>query len=247
MAVFNSFTFDNNNSLDYGIYITGEAVYDAPARVVEMITVPGKNGAIALDQGRFENIALTYPAGTFGSAQPEYASKMTSFRNMLASRYEYKRLEDTYNPDEFRLGLYKSGLDVSPTSMSRAGEFDIVFECKPQRFLKSGEVEHTLNVDGAISNPTEFPSQPLITVIGYGSLVISGRSLTVAGTSASQVINIDCETMDAWEMVGGVMVPRNDYIQNAGEAFPTLKPGANTIILGENMSEVKITPRWWRL
>ena len=87
MAVFNSFTFDNENSLDYGVYITGEAVYNAPERAVEMVSIPGKNGALALDQGRFENIEVTYPAGTFGAEQAEFAGRMRAMRNMLASRY----------------------------------------------------------------------------------------------------------------------------------------------------------------
>lgn len=139
MAVFNTFTFDGENSLDYGVYITGEAVYNAPERAVEMVSIPGKNGALALDQGRFENIEVTYPAGTFGVKQTEFAGRMRAFRNMLASRYNYVRLTDSYHPDEYRLGLYKSGLEATPVAMSSAGEFDITFNCKPQRFLTSGE------------------------------------------------------------------------------------------------------------
>lgn len=139
MAVFNTFTFDGENSLDYGVYITGEAVYNAPERAVEMVSIPGKNGALALDQGRFENIEVTYPAGTFGVEQAEFAGRMRAMRNMLASRYNYVRLTDSYHPDEYRLGLYKSGLEATPVAMSSAGEFDITFNCKPQRFLTSGE------------------------------------------------------------------------------------------------------------
>ena len=105
MAVFNSFTFDGQNSLDYGVYISGEAVYNAPARSVQMVTIPGKNGTLAIDQGRFENIEVTYPAGMFSNSQSNYASNIQTFRNMLASRYSYARLTDSYHTDEFRLGL----------------------------------------------------------------------------------------------------------------------------------------------
>lgn len=140
MALFNSFTFDNENSLDSGIYITGEAVFNAPERVVEMVNVPGRNGAIAIDEGRFENIAVTYPAGCFADNMTEFAEKVANFRNILASRFTYKRLEDTYYPDEFRMGLYRSGLEVDVVNQARAGKFDIEFDCKPQRFLKSGEI-----------------------------------------------------------------------------------------------------------
>ena len=42
------------NSADYGIYITGEAVYNAPERDVEFVEVPGRNGALTLDNERYK-------------------------------------------------------------------------------------------------------------------------------------------------------------------------------------------------
>ena len=175
MAVFKSLTFDGENSLDYGVYITGEAVYNAPGRVVDMVTIPGRNGSLAIDQGRFENIEITYPAGAFGTTQTEYSKVMRAFRNFLASRYRYVRLEDDYHPDEYRLGLFKSGLEVDPVSMSRAGEFDIVFDCKPQRFLKSGEVP----VSGADWTNVQTASGSVVTINNSGD-PLGIKSLTAS-------------------------------------------------------------------
>lgn len=248
MAVFNSFTFDGQNSLNSGIFITGEAVFNAPERVVEMVTVPGRNGAIAIDQGRFENIEVTYPAGCFASALSDYASKVSQFRNLLASRYTYKRLVDTYHPDEYRLALYKSGLEVESVQYNTAGEFDITFDCKPQRFLVSGETTQTFTQSGSITNPTLFDAKPLLAVTGSGTLTIGAQTMTIlARSSSSSVIYIDCETQESWEVVSDAKVSRNDYVQNAGESFPVLSAGANTVTLGSGITRVVITPRWWRL
>ncbi len=247
MALFNSITFDGENSLNNGIYISGEAAYNAPERVVEMITVPGRNGAIAMDQGRFENIEVTYPAGCFASDAEEFAQNIASFRNVLASRYTYKRLIDTYNPDEFRMALYKSGLEVEPTTYNRAGEFDITFDCKPQRWLVSGETAQTFTQSGTITNPTLFDAKPLLVVTGYGDIGIGNDTLTIEGSSSSQVIYIDCDTQEAWSLSGSAMIPRNDYIRNAGESFPVLHAGSNGISLGTGISRIVVTPRWWRI
>ena len=141
MAVFKSLTFDGINSLNYGIYITGEAVYNAPERAVEMVAIPGRNGALAIDQGYFENIEVSYPCGCFAETQADFAEKVSAFRNAIASRYSYKRLTDEYNTDEYRLGLYKSGLEVSAVRYGTAGQFAITFDCKPQRFLLDGDAE----------------------------------------------------------------------------------------------------------
>ena len=111
-AIYKSLIFDGEDSRDYGVYITGQAVYNAPERDVEMISIPGRNGSFALDKGRFQNIEVTYPAGIFADTESDFAEAISDFRNFLCSRKGYVRLTDGYNPDEFRMAVYKSGLEV---------------------------------------------------------------------------------------------------------------------------------------
>lgn len=177
-ALFKALTFDGYSSRNYGIYITGEAVYNAPERDVEMVTIPGRNGAFALDHERFENIEVTYPAGIFADNEEDFADGISSFRNMLCSRQGYCVLQDEYHPDEYRLAVYKSGLEVTPTQL-KAGEFDITFECKPQRFLTSGDTAVAVANNGTITNPTLFESNPLLEVKGKGTITMAGHEIKV--------------------------------------------------------------------
>lgn len=179
MGINKGFTFDGESSLYYDIFISGDATYNAPEREVEMINVPGRNGSYALDKGRFENIEVTYPAGTFDTSQANFADKIATFRNVLASRKGYKRLEDEYHPNEYRLALFKRGLEVDPVSVGKAGEFDITFDCKPQRFLTSGEAENEYTADGSITNPTLFESNPLLKVEGRGTIELNGYPIEI--------------------------------------------------------------------
>lgn len=175
---YKTFTFDGQSSGAYKTYITGSAVYNAPEREVEMIEIPGRNGAFALDKGRFQNIEVTYPAGIYAESQEDFAEALSDLRNMLCSRTGYCRLEDEYNPDEYRMAVYKSGLDVDPAAFQRAGEFEITFECKPQRWLKSGEAKQTIATSGdTITNPTLFESGPLLEVEGYGAIGFNGYEI----------------------------------------------------------------------
>lgn len=162
-AIYKALEFDGVSSRTYGVYITGEAVYNAPERDVEMIAIPGRNGSFALDKGRFENIEVSYPAGIFADAESDFAEAVSDFRNFLCSRNGYVRLQDEYNPNEYRMAVYKSGLEVTPAQL-KAGEFNIVFECKPQRWLTSGESEITVGeyqeVAGEDNAPYLFRSSP---------------------------------------------------------------------------------------
>ena len=185
--IYKGFTFDGIKSKDYGVYITGEGVYNAPVRDVEMITIPNRNGSFVLDHGRFENIEVTYPAGMFGATQTDFADGINALRNALASRKGYVRLEDEYNPNEYRMAVYKSGLEVSPVQYGQAGEFEIVFECKPQRFLKSGESAVSVNNNGTITNPTLFESRPTLQIWGYGQANLGDQSVKINSEPLGEV------------------------------------------------------------
>lgn len=170
--IFKNLTFDGISLKEYGVYISGEAVFDSPTREVEMITIPGRNGSFALDKGRFNNITVTYPAGIYATSETEFAEKVSTLRNLLASRKGYCRLTDEYNPDEFRLGVYKAGLELDPTHYNEAGRFELSFDCKPQRFLFSGEEVFTLGEWGQ----TETKSGTIVSFEGDETTAI--KSLT---------------------------------------------------------------------
>lgn len=185
-AIYKSLSFDGEDSRDYGVYITGEAVYNAPERDVEMITIPGRNGSFALDNGRFENIEVSYPAGIFADTEADFREAISDFRNFLCSRKGYVRLQDEYNPDEYRMAVYKSGLEVDP-AMLKAGEFDITFDCKPQRWLTSGESAVTVTSGDTLTNPTLFEASPLLEVEGYGNIDFNGYEIELSKIEMGEV------------------------------------------------------------
>lgn len=181
-AIYKALEFDGVSSRTYGVYITGEAVYNAPERDVEMITIPGRSGSFALDNGRFENITVTYPAGIFAETEADFREAISDFRNFLCSRKGYVRLKDEYNPNEYRMAVYKSGLEVEP-AMLKAGEFEITFDCKPQRWLTSGETAVSVTSGDTITNPTLFESSPLLEITGYGDIGFNGYEISIVDSS----------------------------------------------------------------
>lgn len=185
-AIYKALKFDNVSSRTYGVYITGEAVYNAPKRDVEMITIPGRSGTFALDNGRFENIEVTYPAGIYADTEADFRQAISDFRNFLCSRKGYVRLSDEYNPGEYRMAVYKSGLDVDP-AMLRAGEFTITFDCKPQRWLTSGETAVTVTDGDTLTNPTLFEASPLLEATGNGAIEFNGYEIEFSGIPYGEV------------------------------------------------------------
>lgn len=214
--IFNAVEYDGINSLKQGVFITGESVYNAPERDVEQIEIPGRSGNYLLDKGRWKNIDVTYHCGIFGNNQEDFAEKIRAFRNMLASRYGgYKRIVDTYNPDEYRMGIFKSNIDVDKSAAKRAGEFDLVFTCQPQRYLMSGEAKVDVANGESVYNPTPYESSPLIEAKGPGKINMNGHIIqindVVVGTiNVSDKISLQNRDLDrTWDI--------NDAMYNPGD------------------------------
>ena len=187
IAPYKTFTFDGVSSGGYSVYITGEGVFNAPERSVEVISIPGRNGAYILDKGCFENVEVTYHAGMYDYNEANFAQKVADLRNWLCSKVGYCRLEDEYNTGEYRMAVYKSGLEVEHEGLIN-GEFDITFECKPQRFLTSGETKQTITSGSTITNPTLFPSRPMLELTGYGDISVGGETISVLNQLTGDVL-----------------------------------------------------------
>ena len=177
-ALYKTFTFDGSTSASYGVFLTGEGVFNSPERSVELIEIPGRNGDYAMDKGRFQNIELVYKAALVDYTESDFADRISNVRNWLASKIGYKRLSDGYNPDEYRMALFTGGVEVEHFDL-KTGEFDIIFNCKPQRWLTSGETATAVANNGTLSNPTLFDSEPLLAVKGYGTIGFNGYEIEI--------------------------------------------------------------------
>lgn len=158
---YHTFTFNGVRAADYGIYVTDVNVFNSAARDVEYIQIPGRDGAFALDRGRFQNISVVYKCAMTQDTDEDFATAISEFRNAIASTKGYKRLEDDIHTDEYRMGVFSKGLEA-PTLNTKTATFDVEFNCQPQRFLKSGETAVSVASGDTITNPTLFDAHPLI-------------------------------------------------------------------------------------
>ena len=163
-AIYNGFTFDGVDSKQYGVFITDVKVFGAPVRDVESVSIPGRNGDLLIDHGRYENIDVVYSAVIHDIEN--FTTIMANFRAALASKIGYKRLSDDINIGEYRLATFKDGLDVS-TLNKKTGQFDITFNCKPQRYFLEGETPRLL-VQNMVPSTTKTETGSIVSIESDG-------------------------------------------------------------------------------
>lgn len=270
MAI-NYLVYDGSKTTELGVTISGPGAFNASPRRGEMIQIPGRNGSLWMDEGCFENEDVSYPAFIGTNDEEAFRTKLRNVRSYFMSKgADYKRLEDTYNPDEYRMGVFKDAIEAEPVHHNRAGGFTLIFDCKPQRYLKTGDDPQTFLEPGTITNPSLFSSLPVIAVTGNGRINISGHLITVSGTT--ETIYIDSELQEAY-IPGGIeenlteendtvitdellipitihkrplaAVSMNSHVAFADYKFPTIEPGEQPVTFDDGIESVIIYPRWW--
>lgn len=231
----NWLTFDGVSTKDFGVYISGLNTFNAPERDIEIISIKGKNGDLTIDNGRYKNLPLSYPAFIYD----RFDANIEGLRNFLLSQRGYKRLEDSYHPKEYRLARYKGDVTVKAVDWLAAGEFELSFDCYPQRFLKEGEHPITFETDGTIYNEYQ-PSKPLIRAYGTGSFEIGSYTVTI--DTADEYTDIDCDLQECYKDTMATNCNNNVTLVD----FPVIENGVNSVSM-TGITQLDIIPRWWIL
>lgn len=232
----NTFTWNGVNCADFDIICSNGGTYGAPERDVQTIDIPGRNGPLIVDNGRYKNISVTFQC----YVRKNFGGNAEAIRAWLRSAHGYRRLEDDAHPNEYRMARPVGEINFEPMYTDKEAEINIQFDCLPQRFLKSGEATVTKTGNGYITNPTQFKALPLIVVYGSGSGTLTVGDYMVEISEIGTSVTMDCEIMRAYN--GNT--PRDSTITGP---FPVLVPGRNNIRFDGGVTRVDITPRWWTI
>lgn len=232
--------FNGISSQDYGIQVEHPPGYQTPARDYEVIHIPGRNGDLVIDNGSYQNVTRSYQIAV-GSLEKDFTGMANVIAEWLHSASGYARLEDSYEPEYYRMAMYQDEAEIE-NIMQHAGRASIDFNCKPQRFLKSGEETLRFSKNTTLRNPTGFSALPRITVYGSGSGVLGIGSYTVSISNINGSIVLDSEIQDAYM---GNVNRNSDVILSNG--FPEFALGENEITLSGGITYVEVVPRWWTL
>lgn len=232
------FVFNGHSSADFDLYINGGETYNFPERDVELLEIPGRSGALTVDNGRYKNVTLPYKVGLFGHTTFD---RIDAIREWLLTAIGYMRLEDSYHLNEYRMARYSGKAEWDVDMFSKYGEATLEFDCWPQRFLKIGEEEIAVTNGMYLHNLTNCPALPLVrlNLTGSAKLEIAGVQMSISGYTGP--IFIDCNLQDAYYNNTNL----NKYL--TAPEFPALSSGKSQISWTGDITSCHITPRWWTL
>lgn len=132
--------FNGISSAEFGCTIERRPNHTRGSRRGELIEIPGRNGAIVLEDGSYSTYVQQYVvAFEEGDTMPPY-KRAEQVAAWLLGSHGFCRLEDDFEPDVYRMARYAGPLNIEQVA-SEYGRCVIEFECQPQRYLKIGEMQ----------------------------------------------------------------------------------------------------------
>lgn len=232
--------FNGQSSKDYHIQVEHPPGYDFPERDYESVHIPGRNGDLIIDTGSYKNVDRIYEI-SIGDINKRFPALARDISVWLHSASNYARLEDSYEPEYYRLAVYTEGVSIE-NILSHGAKAEITFNCKPQRFFKSGDNVKKFGKNGIIKNPTTFESLPIITAKGTGSGTFTIGSYTVTISDIKSSVIINSEIQDAYM---GTENRNPDITLTNG--FPKISPGKNNVSFTGGVTSLEVIPKWWTL
>lgn len=230
--------FNGQSSDSFGVVVQYYPNDSAPKLKYNSVSIAGRNGDLHFSEHAYENVKRLYSC-YLSAESAGFASVVKGLVAWLMSADGYKRLEDSYDTNVYRIARYIGGTEIE-NRLNRFGVCELEFDCYPQKFLKSGDIA----TEGTqFTNPTLFASKPLVDVdlTPNTETVITcthgntSETLVVSASNTHSHITIDCDTMDCYDGTANL----NNVV--SGEFFQ-MQSGLNEFNI-----TVTCKPRWWTL
>lgn len=119
----------------FDAYVATSNFLDGAAKDYTSVSVLGRSGDLQISNNRYKNITVKVRVYVRSNME----QNIRAMRSYLESVNGYARLELSDQPNEYRIGLFKDMFAPKPYDRN-VGAVELTFDCKPQRFLKSGEI-----------------------------------------------------------------------------------------------------------
>ena len=232
-----TFYLDGIDARSVGIHLQAPIEFSEAVPVVEAQTIPGRNGDLIWETGSYENRGAS--ASCF-CLQKDVEKAISSAGRFLMGKKGYRRLETSDDPEHY----WMARVENSPRTEQRLrtlAPFEIGFDCKPQRFVKSGENPIVFTSSGSLFNQYGQIALPFITLYGQGAgrLVIGDCVVEVKALNSS--LYLDSDNQNAYNNNG------NQNLNINAPVFPVLVDGEIKVAFSGGIERVEIVPRWWEL
>jgi len=212
-----------------GILISAMPDIVKPQRREAEITIPGRNGVLAIDEGTYEAYTLSVACGTRGTARlSEIASWLDGNGDLILST----------EPDKVYKARISNAISISDVIYLYTS-FLVQFKVFPFKYsVDKADEELSLTAPDTIYNQGTIYSEPIITVYGTGNVTITIHGTAYAISEIDGYVTINSEIQEVYKD------STNKNNSFSALDFPRFQTGANAISWTGNVTRIEIKPNW---
>lgn len=192
--------YAGKNLSEFGLIWDNKRLFDKPENLFTRYEIPARNGDLLEAQKKFKNVQISYRC----YIRTEFRKNFSDLVNYLNSFTTYQKLENTLEPEVFRMGLFHSAINPDVGNFALEGWVTLVFDCKPQEYYTDGaEFERIIpHSDIYTGNPAKVVNEgessvislrvglePMQDLNGYDSPWVGGAGKNKLPPSTTQTSN----------------------------------------------------------
>ena len=171
---------------EFGVWVDNSKIYRKPMKRYTGYDIPARNGTLYQSDKKYDNVTMEFNC----YIKKDFDTNFSNLVNYLNSFDTYQKLENSHNPNMFRLALFHEAVEVEAGQFLKDGQFRLYFDCKPQEFYKSGETFQAIQRSSStvtgnpvtVENPSGLTAltglnvdiQPVQDLNGYDSPWVGG-------------------------------------------------------------------------
>ena len=234
------FNYKGISAKKMGLRVLNDITFDAPKRSTILIDVPGRNGNLVMDNGRYEDVVRSIPCRLEAPKKRDVEKLISKIHNWLGQEVGYHEFLWHKDPDHIYLAMVENGA-MSSRRLSQLAQTLIDFSIYPIKYIKSSMIEREVDNGTIIVNDAEMKANPIIRIVGVGliRLTIGENNITINIPTETEgcIINSENRTITSLDK----QIP---LFRNTTGTFPVLDLGNNTLIWeSANEVQVFVTPR----
>lgn len=224
----------------FGLEMLTELTIENAVRDVEIVEIPGKNGDIVIDNGRYKSVAFSpkfimWKKSNFMS----FEEQQNALTDLMTGAYGYSEMTILGNSNYTYMARVVDEVRITLDDEVSA-EVEINFSLKPIKYITSGL--NTVNlVNGAIlNNIGKVSSNPMIVLTGTGNVTLTLGSKTVVFKNITDGVVVDFEHKTVTNLDKNS--PKWETLYTW--PLPSIPVGSNKISWDNSGFKISMIPRW---
>ena len=108
--------YSGGASTDYGIVVSEAPAFEKPNKRLQVFNIPGRNGSVIIEDKSFDDTVRNYEVWLSDNEGLDLNETIYKVCEWLFSPSGYQRLEDSFEPDVFRLAYFSTTASFSSYS-----------------------------------------------------------------------------------------------------------------------------------